>query len=116
VANWIESDKALKENRDVIPTFKHFRGKVPVEKYERAARVVVHFFEGGKARVVVGAPAHAELLHAVLPAHSNAADSATTGSQVDDMFTRKNLTQCDNVQTSTNKSMETGDESAPLLS
>jgi hypothetical protein len=91
VANWIESDKALTENREVIPTFKHFRGKVPVEKYESPGRVVVHFFEGGKARVVVGTPGHAELLHATLPAGSHAADSATTGSQVDDMFTKEEL-------------------------
>jgi hypothetical protein len=91
VANWIESDKARKENLDVIPTFKHFRGQVPVEKYESPERVVVHFFEGGKARVVVGTHGSDELRHAILPADSHAADSATAGSQVDDMFTKEEL-------------------------
>lgn len=91
VANWIEVDKARKENQEVVPTFKHFKGRVPVEKYESPERVVVHFFEGGKARVVVGAPGPSELRHAILPADSRAADSAIAGNSVDEMFTKKEL-------------------------
>jgi hypothetical protein len=110
VANWIEADKARKENLDVIPTFKHFRGRVPVEKYGSPGRVVVHFFEGGKARVIVGAPGPTELLDAILPANSRAADSATAGFRSTICSPKKNLTQCVSVRKSAIKSMETGDE------
>lgn len=70
-------------------TFKHFRAKVPIEKYENPGQVEVHFFAGGKARVVVGWPVPQELNNEILPANSHATDLATVGQPVLDMFTKE---------------------------
>lgn len=66
-----------------------YRAKVPVEQYENPGRVVVHFFAGGRARVVVGSPGPYELRHAILPVDSNAVDIATVGKQANDLFTKE---------------------------
>ncbi|MBC7625209.1 MAG: DUF3304 domain-containing protein [Aeromicrobium sp.] len=70
-------------------TFKHFMAKVPVEKYEMPSQVEVHFFAGGKARVVVGRHVPPGLNDEIPHANSYATDSATVGQPVADMFTEE---------------------------
>jgi len=88
VRDWTRGDPAdvdFDNNRS--RSFKHFRAKVPVERYEMPGQVEVHFFAEGKARVLVGWPVPYELRHANLPEDSGAADFATVGQPVDDLFT-----------------------------
>ena len=69
-------------------TFQHFRAKV-VERYETPGQVEVHFFAGGKARVLVGWPVPYEQRQANLPENSDAADFATLAQPADDLFTEE---------------------------
>ena len=93
IGNWTNVKRAVANEKSSIPTFTHFKARVPVEKYETPERVVVHFFKGGKVRVVVGSPGPDELLHAVLSPDSRAADIATVGQPVDNMFTREEISE-----------------------
>ncbi len=72
-------------------TFKHFRAQVPVEKYESPGHVEVHFFAGGKARVVAGWPTPQELKEETLATDSHAAATATVGQPIEDMFSEEEL-------------------------
>jgi hypothetical protein len=60
---------------------------VPVEKYDKAERLFVHFFARGKVRAVTAfaGPGHPE--HPILNGDPHAADSATIGQRVDAIFT-----------------------------
>jgi hypothetical protein len=66
-----------------------YRARVPVEKYDATGTVIVHFFAGGKARVVVGLPGPDELSRAILPDDSRAADVATVGQRFEDLFSKE---------------------------
>jgi hypothetical protein len=83
-----------KENRSEIEsgnyksiTYTCFIAHVPVEKYETAETVFVHFFTGGKVRVVSGFPDPGYSGHSLIDDDSHAADIATTGQRVDSIFT-----------------------------
>jgi hypothetical protein len=67
-----------------------YRARVPLERYETPDRVRVHFFAGGKARVVVmHSPGLDELNQEFLSIDSYLAKSATVGKRVDDSFTKE---------------------------
>lgn len=90
VADWSNENRAeIASGNHKNITFERFRATVPVEKYEAPERVVVHFFYGGKVRVIVGSPGPDELLYAILPSDSHAADIATVGKPVDALFTKE---------------------------
>lgn len=90
VANWSKENHAetAVDNYQSV-TFERFTAKVPIEKYERPGTVIVHFFSGGKARVVVGIPGPYELNHVILPNNSHAIDVATVGRPARELFNKE---------------------------
>lgn len=91
-----------KENRSEIEagnyksvTYTCFKAMVPVEKYETAERVFVHFFPGAKVRVVSGFPDPAYSGHPLIDDDAHAADIATVGQRVDAMFTKEEMAEMD---------------------
>lgn len=72
-----------------------FVAQVPVERYELAAQLWVHFFTGGKVRVVSSSIASFGTAHPIQGSDSHAIDSATPGKRVAAMFTKKELNEMD---------------------
>ncbi len=72
-----------------------FKATVPVEKYDRVGRLVVHFFPGGKVRVVIGVYDLEELNLPAQQQDSNRkpSDDATAGVEVETLFTKEELKQ-----------------------
>lgn len=66
-----------------------YRARVPVEKYDVPGQIAVHFFAGGKARVVAGWPIPVGLDDEILPSNSHVTDLATSGQPVNEMFTKE---------------------------
>jgi len=65
--------------------------RVPVEPYEKASHVWVHFFSGGKARVVSSAIGSEGTKHPIQDDDPHASDRATAGEPVDALFTPEEL-------------------------
>ena len=65
---------------------------VPVERYEVAEHVWVHFYARGKARVVSSAIGSWGSKHPIQDNDPHAADSATAGKSVDALFSAEELT------------------------
>lgn len=70
-----------------------YKARVPVEKYDEPEHVWVHFFAGGKVRVVSSAPGSLSKIHPIQRDDQHAADSATIGSHVDSLFTPEELAE-----------------------
>ena len=64
---------------------------VPVERYEVAEHVWVHFFAGGKVRVVSSMPGSGGPKHPIQDNDPHASDSATAGKPVAALFSAKEL-------------------------
>jgi hypothetical protein len=64
---------------------------VPVEKYISAENIYVHFFPSGKVRVVSSTSGPGGRLHPILQDDPRAAEIATIGTPVDDLFTESEL-------------------------
>lgn len=69
--------------------FKHFKAHVPLEKYVKPGPVEIHFFVGGKARVIVNQPLSAELKEEILSSDSHAVVIATLGQPTEDFFSKE---------------------------
>ena len=65
--------------------------RVPVERYEKAAHVWVHFYAAGKARVVSSPTGSWGAKHPIQEDDPHAADSATAGRRVDALFSPEEL-------------------------
>jgi hypothetical protein len=72
-----------------------YKAQVPVERYEIPAHVYVHFYAGGKARVVSSEVGTGNRHHPILDDDPLAADHATEGTRVADMFTAEELAAMD---------------------
>lgn len=72
-------------------TFERYKARVPVEKYDAPEQVYVHFFAGGKVRVVSSSPGSLSKLHPIQRNDSHAADIATVGTPIDALFTPEEL-------------------------
>jgi hypothetical protein len=72
-----------------------YKARVPVEKYEIPAQVYVHFYAGGKARVVSSGVGSGNSKHPILDDDPHAADSATKGIPMAAMFTADELAAMD---------------------
>lgn len=94
VGNW------SKENRQEIVagnyksvTFERYKAMVPLEKYDAPEQLYVHFFPGGKVRVVSSFPGAGNPAHPVLRNDPHAADSATVGMPIKEIFTQEELAE-----------------------
>jgi hypothetical protein len=88
VGNWSKLDRSQTVLGDYSSlTFEVYKAQVPVEKYEAAEAVYVHFFVGGKARVVSSIAGPGGPRHPISRSDLHAADSATAGVRMDAMFT-----------------------------
>jgi len=72
-----------------------FIAQVPVEKYEVAEHVWVHFYPGGKARVVSSMAGSGGPKHPIQDNDPHAADSATPGRRVMALFSPAELAEID---------------------
>lgn len=93
VGNWSKLDRSQTVLGDYSSlTFEVYKAQVPVEKYEAAEAVYVHFFAGGKARVVssIAGPGPR---HPISSSDPHAADGATSGMRMDAMFTEEELVE-----------------------
>lgn len=92
VANW---SKEVKEETKVgnyrSLTFEKYKARVPVEKYTSAENIYVHFFSGGRVRVVSSSSGPRGSLHPILRDDIRAAEIATIGTPVDSLFTESEL-------------------------
>jgi hypothetical protein len=68
-----------------------YKAKVPVERYETPAQVYVHFYAGGKARVVSSEVGSGNSHHPILDDDPHAAERATAGAPMPDIFTKEEL-------------------------
>jgi hypothetical protein len=92
VANWskeILAETNVGNYRSL--TFQRYKARVPVEKYISAENMYVHFFPGGKIRVVSSSSGPRGTRHPILEDDPRAAEIATTGTPVDAMFTESEL-------------------------
>ena len=88
VGNWSKLDRSQTVLGDYSSlTFEIYKAQVPVEKYEAAEDVYVHFFAGGKARVVSSMAGPEGPRHPISRSDLHAADSATAGVRMEAMFT-----------------------------
>jgi hypothetical protein len=96
VSDWsqkIPAETAKGNYRSVLPAGS-FRARIPVEKYGMPEHLYVHFFAGGKARAVSSA-AGKGIYHPIADNDPNAADQATPGTRVDELFTGEELAEMD---------------------
>jgi hypothetical protein len=70
-----------------------YKAAVPVEKYAKAEHMYVHFFAGGKVRVVSTSFYPEGKNHPILWNDARASDSATVGTRVDALFTKTELAE-----------------------
>ena len=64
-----------------------YKALVPVEKYDKPGQLFVHFFAGGRIRVVSSEYYPESKLHPILGDDQHAADITTVGTRVDALFT-----------------------------
>lgn len=72
-----------------------YRARVPVEKYDNPEELYVHFFAGGKVRVVSNIFGSESTVHQILRGDPHAADAATVGIRVNDLFSKAELDEMD---------------------
>lgn len=68
-----------------------YRAQVPVEPYETAAHVFVHFYKGGRARVVSSEVGWGNPAHPILDDDISAADRATAGTRIATLFSESEI-------------------------
>jgi hypothetical protein len=88
VGDWSKENRAeinAQNYRSI--TFTCFKASVPVEKYETAERLFLHFFSGGKVRAVSSMFTVLGESHPIQRGDARAADTATVGHRVDAIFT-----------------------------
>jgi len=94
VGDWSKQNKeetALGNFQSI--TFERYKAIVPVEKYEEPGKVYVHFFKGGKVRVVSGPFGYGSKEHPIQRDDPHAADTATVGTSVNALFTPEELAE-----------------------
>jgi hypothetical protein len=69
-----------------------YRAQIPVEKYATPEHLYVHFFSGGKARVVSSSMGKG-IYHPIADDDLRAADQATSATRVTQLFTEAELTE-----------------------
>ena len=94
INDWTHENRAEIEAgnyRSVDGAGMDYIARVPVERYETAAHVWVHFYAEGKARVVSSPIGSWGKQHPIQDDDPHAADSATLGRPVDALFSHEEL-------------------------
>jgi hypothetical protein len=95
VSDWSQSPAGGKDHGpSKVRLVGIYRAKVPVEQYRSAEDLFVHFFEGGKVRVVSGVADLGDLSRSK-PSIDAAASKATQGRAVDEVFTAEDMAVID---------------------
>ncbi len=74
-----------------------FIAQVPVERYEKAEQLWVHFFAGGRARVISSSIGSEGPQHPIQDSDPHAGDSATAGKPVKEMFSPAELLELERI-------------------
>jgi hypothetical protein len=82
------------EDSDPI-SYQLFRARVPVEHYATPEHLYVHFFSGGKVRVV-SSEFYPESINHPVPRSPNSSEQATQGASVQKLFDESELAVTDN--------------------
>lgn len=93
VEDWSHDDKA-ETKAGVYQSIKldgTYKAIVPVERYETASHVFVHFYPGGRARVVSSEVGWGNPNHPITDDDLHAGQKATTGARIDDLFSDAEL-------------------------
>ncbi|WP_211474916.1 DUF3304 domain-containing protein [Collimonas humicola] len=95
VGDWTKENRAEIEasNYKSVTTEGIYKAQVPIEKYDEPGRVYVHFFPGGKVRVIVSSVGPLSKDHPIQGDDSHAADSATKGMRIETLFTEAELAE-----------------------
>lgn len=96
IGDWSKENRAEIEAgnyRSVDGAGADYIANVPVERYEVAEHVWVHFFAGGKVRVVSSAPGSGGPEHPIQDDDPHAIDSATVGRRVAALFSPEELAE-----------------------
>lgn len=93
--DWSDEKPAETEagNFDSVASGGGFIALVPVEKYAVAEHVWVHFYPGGKARVVSSMPGSGGPKHPIQDDDPHAIKTATAGRRVNALFSAKELAE-----------------------
>jgi hypothetical protein len=94
VSDWSQQnrDETKKGNFRSILLEGIYHARIPVEKYESAEHMYVHFFAGGKARVV-SSQAGPGIYHPISEDDPHAIEQATLATRVDQLFTESELAE-----------------------
>lgn len=94
VSDWSQQnvDETKKGNYRSVLLEGIYRAHIPVEKYESAEHLYVHFFAGGKARAV-SSQAGPGIYHPIAEDDPRAAEQATLATRVDELFTESELAE-----------------------
>lgn len=73
----------------------NYKAIVPVERYETAEQLYVHFFSDGRVRVVSSPLGVHHIEHPVIHGNPSSADSATKGGVIPELFSKAELDELD---------------------
>lgn len=94
VADWSnENRKEIEAGNYRSVIWKCFKAFVPVEKYDEPDQLYVHFFPGGRVRVVSSFPGSESKDHPILRGDPNASEKATVGTVQSALFTEVELAE-----------------------
>ena len=96
VNDWTQENRAeIEAGNDSSVGGLGYIANVPVEHYEVAEHLWVHFFAGGKVRVVSSMPGSGGPTHPIQDNDPHAVEKATVGRQVDALFSQAELAEMD---------------------
>ncbi len=72
-------------------SYSNYKAIVPVEKYDKPHHVYVHFFNGGRVRIISSGDYPESSDHPIVESDSHAIESATVGTRVAKIFTEAEL-------------------------
>lgn len=92
VGDWSKANRAetAKGNYESVVSGGLYRARIPIEKYAEAEDLYVHFFADGKARIVSSSFGRG-IYHPIADSDTHAADNATRGMPVDQLFTEEEI-------------------------
>jgi hypothetical protein len=95
VGDWSNenTEETTARNYSSIKSEGVYRARVPVEKYDAPHHFYVHFFKGGRVRVVASKYYPESKNHPIPDQDDSQGDSASIGTPVDEIFTKDELAE-----------------------